>query len=170
MALRHSYKILSDYSSSDLYKHYIKETGNPSNITKTQYNAIVGEFNAAILDLITLEHYRFMFPRRLGYLRIKKKKLRIKIGDDGKLNTLRMRVDYKATKEMWAQYPETKEKHQKVYHTNSHTDGYNLMWYWDKTISTTKYIKHYTLDINRHAKRRLAAATKDPMLKIDFFE
>lgn len=170
MPHRKGYRITADYASKDVFNHYVKESGNPGKINQRTFNKIVGEFNTAVLDLIILEHYRFMFPRRLGYLRVKKKKIKLYIDKDGNLDPRYLRVDYKATKELWAKDPSAKEKHQKVYHTNSHTDGYNLQWYWDKTISTAKNVRSFTFDVVRDAKRRLAAACQDPMLKIDFFE
>lgn len=170
MPTRKGYKIIADYASTDIFKHYIKENGNPGNITRTTFNNIVGEFNSAIMDLIILEHFRFMLPRRLGYLRIKKKKIKLYLDKDGNLDPRYLRVDFKATKELHIADPKAKEEHKKIYHINPHTNGYNLQWYWDKTVSTALNVRAYTLDVTRATKRRLASAVKDPMLKIDYFE
>lgn len=161
-------ELIVKYGSDDVFKHYVKESGNPYGLSCTKYNSIVGEFNTAVLDLIVLEHYEFKMPRRLGYLRIRKSKPPLKILPDGKLDTKRLVVDWASTKKMWKDDPLTHGK--VVYHMNTHTDGYVFKWHWDKITSNAYNIKAYSFRVVRTAKRKLAKVAKDPMLKIDFFE
>lgn len=116
-----------------------------STIDRQSYCKICQEFNKRISQKIIKESFEFKIPFGLGYLRIKtnRRKIRIK---DGKLQPHKMAPDWKATWTLWRRlYPDKTREEIKaipdkkiVIHTNDHTDGYIMRWYWDKRLSNVK--------------------------------
>lgn len=136
----------------DSYKFYKKEVGR-NGVDKLLYANICKEFNKRISDKIIRKSFEFRLPYRLGFLRIKAVKQNIII-KDGKIDTSRMGVDWKATWEYWNSiYPDKTRKEIKsipnkklIIHTNEHTDGYYFRWYWDRRQSNVKNYTAYVFE------------------------
>lgn len=128
----------------DAYAEYKKKVGR-NNISRILYSEICQEFNKRISNKMITESFEFRLPFRLGFLRVKAIKQRVII-KDGKIDTTHMPVDWPACWEYWHQiYPDkTREEIKKIpnkrliVHTNEHTDGYLMRWYWDRRQSNVK--------------------------------
>jgi hypothetical protein len=169
-------KIKTDYGALDIYKKYVKTTKNPKNLTRKQFTAIIKKFYGKIIEGMIIKSVEFNLPHRLGNVRIKKSKVKIKLGKDGNLDKTRLAPDWNACKKLWAkEYPDKTWEEitaikgkPMIYHTNRHTDGFRHKWYWDKSTCLARNSSAYTLNICRAADRRLAKALKDENLVLDY--
>ena len=124
------------------YTKYKKENSHKK-IDRNTYCKICHQFNKIVSNKIITESFEFKIPFGLGYLRVKATKPNLKI-KDGKLLTYKMAIDWNSTWNLWNKlYPnKTREEIKKIpdkkliVHTNEHTDGRVMRWYWDKRIST----------------------------------
>lgn len=121
----------------DAYKYY-KKNNPKSKVQLKDYNNICQLFNKIISDKIVRESFEFRMLGRLGSVRIKAKKVEIKI-KDGRIDSNRMPIDWKSTKDMWDKLygghtkdclPEGRKK--VIVHTNENVNGYIMSWLWDK--------------------------------------
>jgi len=127
----------------DSFKDYKKSS--KKNISKTKYCNVCHEFNKALSQKIIKESFEFKIPFGLGYLRIKASKPKLKF-KNGKPQIHKMAINWKETLNLWermygdkskAEYKKIPDK-KLVVHTNEHTDGYVMKWYWDRRISNVK--------------------------------
>ena len=152
----------------DFYKFY--KTKSKSTVDKEIFKKIVNEFNESICRACIYENLFFNMPYRLGVLSIKKKKSKAYINSDGSLNTKYLAVDWNATKELWKNDSEAKEKHQKVFHLNRNTKGFICRWHWDRYNINLSNRTYYHLDIMRKYDRELAKVLNDPESNVDFYD
>lgn len=139
----------------DAYYMYKKKKGR-NGISRTLYTELCKEFNKRISDMIIRDSFEFRMPYRLGFLRIKAIRQKVVI-KDGKIDTKRMGIDWKASWEYWHEiYPDkTREEIKQIpdkkliIHTNEHTDGYYYRWYWDRRQTN---VKNYTAYVFRPVK------------------
>lgn len=169
-------KIRTDYGAIDIYNLYCKNTSNPRKLSQKQYTNILKRFFEEIINNIIYKSFEFNLPHRLGNIRIKKSKVKIKLDKDGKLDKTKLAPDWEACRKLWArEYPDKtweeiiaiKDKPM-VYHTNRHTDGYRHKWYWDKSTCLVRNSSAYSLEMCRRADRKLAKALKDETLVLDY--
>jgi hypothetical protein len=128
----------------DAFKFYKNKAGR-NKVDVVLYSKVCQEFNKRISDKIIRKSFEFKLPYRLGFLRIKAIKQKVVI-KDGKIDTARMPIDWPSTRKYWEElYPDkTWEEIKKIpnkkliIHTNEHTDGYLLKWYWDRRQSNVK--------------------------------
>lgn len=90
----------------------------------------------------------------LGVLYIEGQHQNVRIGQDGEIKGLS--VDWKKTKEHWESSDEAKEKRQKVYNFNEHTNGIIYRFVWDKFNMKLVNKGFYNLCINKTNRRLLA--------------
>jgi hypothetical protein len=129
---------------NDIYKFY-KDKFKEDAIDEKIFKSIFYTLNKEISNLIITRSFEYRLPYRMGYLRIKKRKLNLKI-KDGKIETSRNLVDWVATWEYWHSiYPDKIHKEikkikgkKRIYQLNNHTNGDIMGWYWDKKISNVK--------------------------------
>jgi len=130
------------YNAYALYK---KEYSSKKNIDRSIYCKVCHEFNKAISQKIIKESFEFKIPFGLGYLRIKATKPKLKI-KDGKVQTHKMAINWNETLKLWKKLYNYENKSELknipdkkiVIHTNNHTDGRIMRWYWDRRISNVK--------------------------------
>lgn len=137
-------------------------------ITKILYTAIIKEYLKAKTNDIIYNAGTFKYPNRLGSLRIKKKKSKLRL-KDGKLDTKYIPVDYKATNELWKKDPEAKKNKKCVFLTNDHTDGYKYSFFWSKQVCDVPNNSVYQFIPTRTLKRSLSEVLKRGDERIDFF-
>ena len=122
----------------DAYKFY-KKNNPKTKIKLAEYNTICQTFNKMVSDKIVRESMDFKLFNKLGSVRIRAKKVEIKIVD-GRVDTNRMPIDWKSTKDMWDKLygghtkdvlPDGRKK--VIVHTNDNTNGYIMNWFWDKS-------------------------------------
>lgn len=139
MAYERKYKITA--SVQDSYKVYKELKGK---LPRKLYLKIAYELLEIISDMIIRQSLEYKIPHRLGFLKIRKKKQHIRLYEGG-IDINKNTIDWKSTKEAWkAMYPDKTEKEIRaipgkkvIFHTNRHTDGYVMRWYWDKRLCTT---------------------------------
>lgn len=156
-------KIHTDYGIRQIKKWYFKNLNENFYKYKKEirkdYNKIIKDFNKEIINLLLTEAFEFIMPERLGTLRVKKKKTKIKINPDGTLDTKALSVDWKSSKEL----------KKKVFHINSHSDGYKFSYFWNKRGCNIKNNTIYCLKVVRQNSRKLAKIIKTDK-KVNFYE
>ena len=165
-------KIKVHYGRVDMYKHYIetsdKEPGT-NQVSYSDYCTVLNMFNKGISKAIMEDAYEFILPKRLGTIRIKKYKPKVRLDDDGKLITNNLAVDYKATNELWQNNPEAKKAGKKVFHLNNHSDGYRYIWYYSTYRSNLPNKSLYRFIPTRTNKRELSRLIKDDNFKGNYY-
>lgn len=167
----HGVKYKSDFNVLDMYRLYknkCKDSGKEP-VGLSDYRKLLKEFNSKICKYIVEESGEYRMPYRLGYLRIRKFKGRLKIDPDGKLITKHLQVDWVATKQLWEENAEAKADKKIIWHTNRHTDGYYFKWYWDKRACNITNSSVYSLVMTRANKRSIASTLKQNE-NLDYYE
>lgn len=162
-------KYRADCLSDDIYYYYCEKYGNKFDLTKKQFLDLLKELNDSKFELILNKAWTFKLPSRLGLFRVRKRKTIFKLDKDGNLDTKYLNIDYKATKDLWAEDDEARKKKELIFHFNEHTDGYKFPWFWDKRISNAKNQSYYKVIITRTHNRNKNKVLKSNN-KIDYFE
>lgn len=94
----------------------------------------------------------------LGTLAVVGKRPKVRFEGD---KIMGLAPDWSATKKMWAEFPELKEKKQLVFYTNDHTNGirYNLVWWKTGMKIGNKYL--YTFVFCKPMKRALSKLLRE---------
>jgi hypothetical protein len=163
---RRRYK--SDYGLNNIYKVYLSLSSNPLNYET--FKNIIYEYNEQICKCIIYENLEFHMPNRIGYLRIRKRRTRTHIDEDGKVNTRYMVPNWHATLNLWESDPAAWNKRQIIFHLNRHTRGYVYRWFWDKFTCKVKHQSYYALCMARIHTKELNKAINDTSINIDFYE
>lgn len=131
------------------FKYYMKEAKNKVN--KKIYLSVLNGFAEHLINSI-LEGECVHLPSRLGAIEIIGKKLKPKVTDNGIEG---LTINWQATKKLWKECESCKEKEQKVYYFNEHSDGirYRFMWSRNSILMTNKYLYAYVP--NRRSKVKL---------------
>lgn len=162
-------KIKVTKGMSDAYKYYKANYKNEHAITQTEYSVIFKEVMERMMFRIIFEAADIKLPAGVGNLRIKKRPVKIKFNPNGTLCRKGLRVDWQATKDLWATDQEAKDNKQVIFHFNEHTDRYNLSFYYDKRTSLMKNQSAYKFKPARKWGRLLNEAVKrNP--KLNFYE
>lgn len=148
MAYERKYKITS--TVKDSYSLYKEEYGD---INKFQYLKIAYEILKTISHMIITESLEYRIPDRLGFLRIKKMKSKLRLRN-GRIDVNKNVIDWKATWDYWHEiYPDKKRKEiiaiegkKVLFQTNYHTDGDIMKWYWDRSMCNIKNNKIYSFN------------------------
>jgi hypothetical protein len=166
-------KIKVHYGRADMYKHYIESTEKlpeAAQVSYSDYCKVLNKFNTDISTAIMESAYEFILPKRLGTVRIKKYKPKVRLDEEGKLLTNNLAVDYKATNELWENNPEAKKAGKKVFHLNNHSDGYRYIWYYSTYRSNLPNKSLYRFIPTRTNKRELSKLIKNENFKGDFYQ
>ncbi len=159
-------KVKEHFCTGDAYKLFREE--NPSSTVKgTEFHKIAEDFNKEVVHKMVYEAFKFVMPGRLSFIRVRKRKVRLWLDKKGRLETKHLKIDYKATKELWAEDEDAAKKKKAVFHLNEHTEGYYARFFWDKyrCVVRNKYV--YVFEPCRAAQRMLAAGMKSG--KVDFY-
>jgi hypothetical protein len=149
-------KVKADYKFDDIYKFYKERWGNKT-LPKSVVREIYKRLYPAIVKMMVFESFDYRMPARLGYLRVKKKLIEPKIDENGNLDARRLSANWKKTRQYWRElYPnKTPEEIKAIKHkpivreTNDHTNGYRMVWFWDRTTSNLKNQTAYYIDMSR---------------------
>lgn len=159
-----------DYKAVHLWKHYIKCNGRKFagvDMTQALHTRVLTSFYDKLINAMIYNNVDITFPCNLGNLSIKKKKVIIRLTPEGKLDTSKLKVDMKATRELQAECPGTDKK---VFHLNEHSNGYYYRYLWSKVTCFVPNSTVYLLDLRRKHKRKLAEAALNPKVKLDYYE
>lgn len=177
MIKRGKQKIETHYGMKDFYNYYKKNTENP--ISYADFTSLHQEINESIVTSVIEQNYIHTFPCKVGKLRIKKYKAKIKVHDDGTFEWKALKIDYQKTWKYWREkYPEKTDQEiltipnkARVYHMNQHTNGYRYKYVWDKSVAIFKGKSVVTFKPVRTVSRALAAWLKSiQSINIDYFE
>lgn len=150
----------ADFTIKDIYKRYINtiEKNTIYDIKQVKFTSILKRFNTEILDLIVLKGYEVKLPM-LGVVRVSGRKVKLKLDENGNLDTSRLPVDYKATKELWSRDLEAAKNKKLIFITNNHTDGYKYFFHWTK--GRVKSISAVSFKLYRHHSRLISKVLKN---------
>jgi len=161
---------ITDYGIGDAYKYYKEEHGDPHGVSSSVFSQICKEFYTAISEAIIYQAFDYKLPYRLGRIRVRKYKPKLRLREDGSLDRSKLRPDWAAVKALWKEDAEAKKNKQLVYHLNEHSDGYQHRWFWEKRTSNIPNHSAYCFIPSRNNKRTLAAAIKNENIEVDYFE
>lgn len=151
---RQSKKLPSQFGIGDYFKFYNKNY--PYKVDRKLYNNVISDLHQFIVDELVESAGEFTLPHRMGYLLITKKKQGVKLLPD---NTVINNAppDWNATKKLWAEDEEARDKKILVRHRNLHTGGYVY------SVRHTKYnatFKNKTASLFKAARDFNRAITK----------
>lgn len=151
-------KFKHDYGLTHMYKFYKEKYTSP--LEYKTFKQIIDLFNTKLINEVYKGAY-VTLPYTLGDLFIYKYKKKIYFDSEGNiLNKNKSNLtDYKATKELWKEYPELEHK-QWVYYDNSHTDNFKFAISW-KRYHTIRMHKLYNFKPAREFSRGLARYLKN---------
>jgi hypothetical protein len=163
-----------NYTSVEIYKFY--KDRYTTTISKSLFTDILRDFYDRVIHMLIYEGKEFSLPYKLGNVRIRKNKIKMKLDKEGNLDKRRLAPDWGATRKLWKKmYPDklwsdiiTIENKPMVYHENKHTDRYQHKWHWDKKTCLVKNNSAYSLNIARGNDRKLAKALKEEGYKLDY--
>tara|TARA_R110000803_G_scaffold112187_1_gene180532 strand:+ start:197 stop:700 length:504 start_codon:yes stop_codon:yes gene_type:complete len=145
--------IKCDYGANDYYKYFTEN--NLEKVSRSLYGQVIKEFNGFLRDRMSDKGADIVLPFRLGRAELKKKKTEVKIDEDGKvINNLP--TNWKATRDLWKENAEAKEKNIKIKFTNEHTGGYTFKISYLKGRATFRNKSIYKIRFNRTLKRNLS--------------
>ncbi|MGK0464766.1 hypothetical protein [Clostridium sp.] len=148
------HRIKADFGNSDYYKHFIKET-DCTHISRAKYGVVLREFNNHVRERISTKGAEYFMPLRTGKIELRKIKTEVKLDEEGKvINNLP--VNWKATRELWAESDFAKEKKTKIRYTNEHTDGHTFRIFYRTSKANFKNKSIYKMKFNRTLKRDLS--------------
>lgn len=153
-------RLSTDYGIKDYYK-YLKQNSN-INITSAQYNNILSDLNAGIVDLIINEGLIYK-PVKLQMTFCIRKIKKIPRIVDGKLVN-NAPIDWKATNKLWSTNDEAKEKKMLIRFLNNHTFKNIFRIKIIKSGNTYKNKQHYKFKPARSFQRLLAKRILDSSL------
>lgn len=142
----------------DSYKFYKANSEVPLDI-KTYMHIITGFLYFLICKVIDGFQVQLAGGNSLGTIAVVGKKPKVFYDDNG--NVRGLAVDWKATNEYWANNAEAKEKKERLYHLNEHTNGirYNFVWWKTDMKIANKYLYSFTLC--KPAKRALVKRIRE---------
>lgn len=134
----------SSYTIADVYKDYLTEEKNFSDFMPFHtFRAILVDYFTWVRNSVLEEGREFIIPFRLGKWFISRSK--------AKASEEKYRIDF----------GETRKLGKTVYHLNEHTNGYNYVWSWDRTMCKNYTINAYRFIPTRYNKRRLCDILKN---------
>lgn len=170
----------NDFSVKEIYKYYKEHSDNPVSIA--MYRKILYAFHEDIINRLIFNSETIRFFSNLGSIRIRKRKKKILLDENGKLNRKNITIDWLKTKELWAtKYPNLSNEQileipllerGLVYNSNDHTNRSTFKFFWDTSTVKLPNKTYYTLDMLRiPGNRKLATALKtDLQLQYTYFE
>lgn len=160
-------KYILTHGVIDHYDTYSEDMGGL--LKKDLYKKILKSINQRIVDDIILKGQDYKI-NGIGYVEVRKKKIRIELDQNGKPITKKLRQNYKATRDLWAKlYPglnmeQIKEQYPdrpRVYHTNEHNGGFDVKIGFNTNSYNFKNRAHYSFIPNRDMKRKLNIAIRE---------
>lgn len=150
------HRIKADFGSGDYYKHFIKSTEHKE-ITRVIFGEVLREYNDHVRNRISTKGAEYFMPCRTGKIELRKVKKEVKIDDDGNIVN-NLPINWKASRELWAENKSAREKKIKVRYTNEHTDGHTFRIFYRRSKANYKNKSIYKMRFNRTLKRQLSQA------------
>lgn len=149
-------KIEKAYEMKLGYRHYREHCGMIAYDYPT-YKKIVSLFLKYAVDTI-VDKGVFALPVNFGKIEITGSKPKAKFREDG---SLKLKIDFNRTMEMWKSDPEAKKARKYVYFFNENTNGYvyKISWRTEKSLITAR--KMFTFKPSNTIKEKLAKNLKE---------
>ncbi len=170
-------KIPKDHITKDFYNYYKKNFENP--VSYNEFKTFLygkNESDKGLIRLLTDEILYSSYILKLpwgGNLGVFKYKPKIKFKENGDLDirNSHLRVDWAATKKLWAEDQDAAAQKVRVFHLNKHSRGYLYDVFWTKKgMGALKNKTFYKFEPCRKLARQLAGIVKEGNLNIDFYE
>jgi hypothetical protein len=175
------------YLTDDYFEYYrdnIKTTVHKKRslkakdyVVRDDYGKMLQEYYLAISKMMIYDAYTHYNSNKMGCLNVVKYEPDM-LDKDGNIRPRMLKVNWKATKDLWAETygtsgndPALKEIKGKtlIYHENDHSDGWMFRWNWDRSTSLMKHQSRYYYKPVKANKRMLATAIQT-MPGLDFTE
>lgn len=165
-------KFNASIKSIDFYnffkKKYKKHAGHiPS---QGEYSAIFDEFAEEIMNKIIYEAYEFRIPYHLGNLYVTQRDVKIRFDNQGNLINKGLAPDWNATKKLWREDEEARERKQLIYHFNEHSSRKRMRFHWDRRTIFLKNKSVYKFIPIRKWSRKLKDVIKDEDHNVIYYE
>lgn len=118
-----------------------------------EYAKIANAFNKFIIKLI-FEGHEVRLPSKIGITSIRGKYSPLVLDENGEIKS--NNVDFKATNELWEKCPACKEKKQRVFYSNEHSNGVKYVFAWSRKNVIIENKIFYEMTFTRTNKRKLA--------------
>lgn len=155
----------NDVNIKDLHSLYVEKGGK---LSSAQASKIFYTFFSKIAEKCINDNFEFRFPRKMGFVSVKKHKRKVKFAEVNGYKFFNIPVDWPATMKLRASDPEAKDKKKVVYMNNDHTKGFIMQFCWDKNTCAIKNKTGYYFKASRYNNRKLAKAIKNGEFR-DFF-
>ncbi len=163
-------RIQVDISITDFFKYYKAKKVTKKEYTSSICNKIIKEYHKRLMEKMRNENFIYRFPYGIATLRIKKYKRKIKLLPNGNVDPKSLTINWKATRDLWKEDLEMKNKKKFIYYTNIHTDGYQYKYYFDKTTTRLGNMSTYHFKATRFNTRQLGELLMNTNRKVDYFE
>jgi hypothetical protein len=150
-----AHKIKCHFGVEHYFSSYRKLSNNPQ--SSKIYRAVLKDYLDANRKAIYTSGYIFKLPQRLGRIEMRKSKKEVKIDKNGKVIN-KLPINWQATKKLWAENEQAKERKIKIRYTNEHTGGYVFRPRYIKNTANFKNKSLYKMSINREMRRNTKAA------------
>lgn len=120
-------------------------------IDRKKYLKLLNGFSDFLMECI-LNGETVYIPEKLGVIQVIGKKLKPKVNENGIEG---LTINWQATFKLWRECESCKEKKQKVYYFNEHSQGIRYRFMWSRTAMLLRNKYYYTYVPNRKSKKKL---------------
>lgn len=166
-------RIKIDKGTYDAYKFYmnsVKDLPEIYHIDRKKFGNIIKDIHSEIIKKILYESCYFRMPCGLPSIRVRKYKRKVRFKEDGSIDPKSLAINWLATRKLWEENKEAKEKKKLVYFINDHTDGYSANIIIEKYSANVPNLSVYRFKPSRDNDRELATILLNPYNKIDYYE
>lgn len=160
----------SDIGANDIYRFYCKRYDNPYKLTQKQYSTVLSEFNSAIMKLMIEKAYVFLVPYTKFSLYIRGRKIKLIEMPNGEISKKGLRVNWKATTDLWEVDSDAYSRRQIVYHFNEHSARRNFRFILDIRRSRIRNRGLFMFLPARQWSRYLAKHIKENYNNVTYYE
>lgn len=136
----------------DSFPTYKKLSDKPKN--KEIYLEIVKGFMKFIVSTV-LSGESVKLPQRMGELGVVGRKKKIKLDENG--NPKGLAPNWHETKRLWERSPEARERKEKIYFLNEHTNNVKYKFIWSKKDIIVENKALYSFRLTKGNKRETSA-------------
>tara|TARA_R110000851_G_scaffold57420_2_gene133763 strand:+ start:8285 stop:8755 length:471 start_codon:yes stop_codon:yes gene_type:complete len=141
---------------TDYWNHYKSNALEP--VKNLLFRKVFRDYLNANRNAVSNFAYMFRLPQRLGRIEIRKTKKTVKVDPKTGKIINKLVPNWQATKKLWKENPEAKEKKIVLRYTNEHTDGYVFRPRYMKNTANYKNKSIYKMSVNRELRRNTEPA------------
>jgi len=151
-----NHKVKCQYGMTDYWNYYKSNSENP--VKNLLFRKVFRDYLNANRNAVSNFAYIYRLPHRMGRIEIRKTKKEIKIDPNTGELINKLPINWQATKKLWIENEEAKEKKIKIRYTNEHTDGYIFRPKYMKNTANFKNKSVYKMSVNRELRRNTEPA------------